>query len=151
MWIIKNSWSKNTRNYWCKQMEYEDFGWRSISLFFERVERIITVKVYVISESILCQGEVNNPSTANEAWRKKIEWYGKNNFLEDLNGIDCRKTEFVLRIFPDPRRKGSWRKFKKFQKAYSVTLKNSKDESSLCRRLMTSNGARWRKMYFPLH
>ena len=83
-----------------KQMEYEDFGWRSISLFFERVERIITVKVYVISESILCQGEVNNPSTANEAWRKKIEWYGKNNFLEDLNGIDCRKTEFVLRIFP---------------------------------------------------
>ena len=28
------------------------------------------------------------------------EWYGKNNFLQDLNGIDGRKREFVWRIFP---------------------------------------------------
>ena len=66
----------------------------------KKAERIITAKVYVFSDPILCQGETNNPSTANEAWRKKIEWYGKNNVLTDLNGIDGRKTEFVWRISP---------------------------------------------------
>ena len=59
-----------------------------MSLLSERAERIITAKVCVFSDSILCWGEVNNPSTANEAWKNKIEWYGKNNFFKDLNGID---------------------------------------------------------------
>ena len=76
-------------------MEYRNFTWRSISLLSEKAERIITAKVYAFSDSILCQGEVNNPSTANEVW-----WYGKNNFLKDLNGIDGRQTEFVWIIFP---------------------------------------------------
>ena len=67
-----------------KQMEYGDFAWRPISLVSERVERIITARVHVFSDSLLCQGEINNPSTANEAWREKIEWYDKNNFLEDF-------------------------------------------------------------------
>ena len=80
-------------------MEYGDCTWRSISLLSEEAERIISAKVYVFSDKILCQGEVNNPSTANEGWKKKIEWYGKNNFLKDLNGIDGRQTEFVWRIF----------------------------------------------------
>ena len=83
-------------------MEYGDLSWRSISLLSEKAERIITAKVYVFSDSILCQGEINNPSTANEAWRKKIEWYGKNDVLKYLNGIDGRKTEFVQQ----------WRRFK---------------------------------------
>ena len=62
-----------------KLMEYRDFGWRSMSLLSGRAERIITVKVCVISDLMLCQCEINNPRS-NEAWRKKIEWYGKNNF-----------------------------------------------------------------------
>ena len=83
-----------------KLREYGDFAWRSRSLLSEKAERIITAKVYVFSDSILCQSEINNQSTANEAWRKKIEWYGKKNVFKDLNGIDGRKTEFVWRISP---------------------------------------------------
>ena len=81
-------------------MEYGDFAWIPISLWSEEATQMITAKVYVFSDSILCQGEVSVPSTANEAWKKKIEWYGKNNFPEDLNGIDGRQTEFVWRFFP---------------------------------------------------
>ena len=83
-----------------KIMEYGDFTWRSTGLLSEEAERVITAKVYVFSDSILCQGDVNNPSTANEAWKKKNAWYGKSNFLKDSNGADGRKTEFVWRIFP---------------------------------------------------
>ena len=67
------------------RMEYGDIARISMSLLSERVERIITAKVCVFSDSIL---------------RKKIEWYGKNNFLEDLNGIDGRKTECAWRMCP---------------------------------------------------
>ena len=67
-----------------KMMEYGDFIWRSISLLCEKAELIITPKVYVFSESILSQGEVNNPSTANKAWKKKIEWLEKNYFRKNL-------------------------------------------------------------------
>ena len=64
-------------------MESWDVGWRSISLLSERAERIITAEVYVFPDSILCQGERNNSSTANEAWRitslkiwmERFEWY----------------------------------------------------------------------------
>ena len=56
---------------------------------------------------------------------KKIEWYGKSNFLKDSSGIDRRQTEFVWRIFPNPRGNS-----KILWKAYSVNLKNSKEESS---------------------
>ena len=52
----------------------------------------MTAKGYVFSGARLCQGEINNPSTANEAWR--------NNFLKDENGIDGSKTELVWRILP---------------------------------------------------
>ena len=43
-----------------------------MSLLSERLEWIITAKVYVFSDSILCQDEIDNPSTADEAWRKKL-------------------------------------------------------------------------------
>ena len=42
-----------------KIMEYGDFAWISISLLSEKAERIITD---VFSESILCEGEVSDPS-----------------------------------------------------------------------------------------
>ena len=117
-----------------KLMEYGDFPWRLMSLLSEKAERFISAKVYVVSDSVLCQGEINNPSTANQAWRKKIEWYGKNNFLKDLNGIDGRKTENSYGgSFQDSQRQRSRKSFTNLWIAHSVNLKNSKDESSLCR------------------
>ena len=61
--------------------------------------------------------------------RRKIEWYGKNNF-KDLNGIDGRIKEFVGRIFPRFTTIEIMEEVKKLCKAYSVNLKNLMDESS---------------------
>ena len=133
-----------------KIMEYEDFALRSISLLSEKAERIITAKVHVFSDSILCQGEASDQSTANAAWKKEVEWYGKNNFRKDLNGIDGRHTEFVWKISQDPRCWRSWRKFKNSRKAYSLNLKNSKDESFLCRCSRRSSGKKMAHNVFTI-
>ena len=74
-----------------KLMEYGDFTRTSISLLSGKAE----TKNYGQSPRLL-----RFNSTANEAWKDKIEWYGKNNLFKDLHGIDGRKTEFVWRIFP---------------------------------------------------
>ena len=51
-------------------MENGDFAWRSTSLLSVEAERVITAKVYVFSDSILCQGQISDPHKANEAWKK---------------------------------------------------------------------------------
>ena len=112
-------------------MEYGDFAWSSISLMSQEAERTITAKVYAFSDSILCLGELSDPSTANDAWKKKIEWYGKNNVLEDMNGIDGRQTVFVWRIVPRSTMLEILKEIQKSMKKHSVNLKNSKDEASL--------------------
>ena len=66
IWIVENS-----EIIGLKIMEYGDLAWRSTSLLSEQAERIITAKVYVFSDSIRCQGEVMNPSAANEAWQEE--------------------------------------------------------------------------------
>ena len=73
--------------------------------------------------------------------QKKIEGYGKNNFFKDLIGIDGGKTEFVWKLFPRFTTIGIVEEnLNIYEKAYSVNLKNSKDESSLCWCLMKSSG-----------
>ena len=105
-----------------KIMEYGDFTWRSTSLLSEKAERIITAKVYVFSYSKLCQSEVTDPSTANDAWKKKIELYGKNNLLKDLNGIDGMQTEFEWKIFPGFTTLGILEEIQKIMKSFQCEL-----------------------------
>ena len=134
-----------------KLVEYGDFAWWSMSLLSERAERIITVKVYVFSDSILCQGEINNPSTANQAWRKN--WMVlEDQFLKQLNGISMvERRNWYGGSFQDSQPWRSWRDSKVFEK-HTVWTSRIRRTNPLCvddswNRVET----RWRKMFSQLY
>ena len=93
-----------------KITEYGDFTWRSKSLLSEKAERKITAKVYVFSDSILSQGEVNNPSG-----RRKLNGTGRITSSRIWMVSMVVRRNLYEEISQDPR--WSERKFKNFMKS----------------------------------
>ena len=100
-----------------KLMEYWDFTSRSMSLLSEKAERIITATVYVFSDSILCQGELNNPSTTKRCLEEE-HWM-----------VRVKKTEFEWRIFPRSTTIGTMEAIQKLMK--SIQRENEEFEGRI--------------------
>ena len=57
-------------------INWEDSSWKHLSLVSD--EEVITLshaKVYVLSDSVLCLGTVNENPTSNSAWEEKLSWF----------------------------------------------------------------------------
>ena len=79
-------------------INFQDWRWVSTSLLHSPAYQYSTVKVNVFSDSVLCLGKWrDNPL---ESWKKQVQWYSDNNYLNELNRIDGQPMEFEWNIFP---------------------------------------------------
>ena len=54
----------------------EDSSWKQLSLVNdEEVISLSHAKVYVLSDSVLCLGKVNQNPTSNTVWEEKLSWF----------------------------------------------------------------------------
>ena len=82
----------------CDNIHWE---WKRLSLIGdETVINLLSTKVYVFSDSVLCLGRILQHPDANEAWKKRIEWITTSQSYRDYDGINGEPTEFEWNIFP---------------------------------------------------
>ena len=80
-------------------INWEFFLWKQLSLVNdEEVISLSHAKVYVISDSVLCLGKMNQNPTSNVAW--KLSWFKNSSQYRTLDPIDWEPMEFEWNIFP---------------------------------------------------
>ena len=82
-------------------MNWEDCSWKQLSLVSD--EEVISLshsKVYVISDSVLCFGKMNQNPTSNSAWEEKLTLFKSSSQYRTLDTINGDPMEFEWNIFP---------------------------------------------------
>ena len=83
------------------QSRSESSPWKQISLVNdEEVISLSHAKLYVISDSVLCLGKVNQNPTSNTAWERQLYWFKDSSQYRTLDTIDGEPMEFEWNIFP---------------------------------------------------
>ena len=82
------------------QSRSESSPWKQISLVNdEEVISLSHAKLYVISDSVLCLGKVNQNQTSNTVWEEKLSWFKDSPQYRTLDTIDGEPMEFEWNIF----------------------------------------------------
>ena len=78
------------------KIHWEKDSWKHVSLIGdETVINLQRTKVYVFSDSVLCQGRVHQHPQSNEAWKERIGWIiTDKSYRDDFDGINGEPTEF---------------------------------------------------------
>ena len=66
----------------------------------EEVISLSHAKVYVLSDSVLCLGKMNENPQTNMAWEDKLTWFKSSPQYRALDTIDVEPMEFEWNIFP---------------------------------------------------
>ena len=62
--------------YRVKTIKWEDSSWKYLSLIGdEQVISLQRTKVYVLSDSVLCLGKMNENPQSNIAWEERLGWF----------------------------------------------------------------------------
>ena len=72
-------------------INWEDSSWKQLSLVGdEQVISLLHTKVYVISDSVLCFGKMNQNPTSNTVWEDKLMWFKSSSQYRALDTIGQR-------------------------------------------------------------
>ena len=75
-------------------------SWRQLSLIGDETVIILQrTRVYVFSDSVLCQGRIHQHPKSNEAWKDRIAGVKAEKRCRDYDGINGEPTEFEWNIF----------------------------------------------------
>ena len=66
----------------------------------EQVISLQRTKVYVISDSVLCLGKMNENPQSNITWEQRLEWFKTTPEYRNLDRIDGDPMEFEWNFFP---------------------------------------------------
>ena len=81
------------------QISCESSPWKQLSLVNdEEVISLSHVKVYVLSDSVLCLGKMNQNPTSNTAWERQLDWFKDSSQYRTLDKIDGEQMEFECNI-----------------------------------------------------
>ena len=81
--------------------DWENSSWKYLSLIGdEQIIKLQHTKVYVLSDSVLCLGKMNENPRSNIAWEQRLEWFKSSPEYRTLNRIDGEPMEFEWNIFP---------------------------------------------------
>ena len=105
----------------------------------EEVISLSHAKIYLISDSVLCLGKMNQNPESNSTWEENMTWLKSSSQYRTLDTIYGEPMEFEWNIFPGYTRCSSATKFKSSCLKLSIH-QSLKDESSSCRCSMTSDG-----------
>ena len=82
--------------YGVNTINWDDSSWKHLSLIGdEEVISLSHAKVYVLSDSVLCLGKVNQNPQANTVWEDKLTWFKSSSQDIALDTIDGEPMEFV--------------------------------------------------------
>ena len=82
-------------------IDWEDSSWKHLSLVSdEEVISFSHAKIYVLSDSVLCLGKMNQNQTSNSAWEEKLSWLQSSSQYRTLDTIDGEPMEFEWNISP---------------------------------------------------
>ena len=82
---------------------WESSPWKHLSLVNdEEVTSLPHAKVYVVSDSVLCLGKLNQNPTSNTVWERQLGWFKDSSQYRTLDTIDGEPMEFERNIFQDP-------------------------------------------------
>ena len=82
-------------------INWRDSSWKQLSLVGdENVISLLHAKVYVLSDSVLCLGNMNQNPTSNSAWENRLTWLKSSPQHRTLDTIDGEPMEFEWNIFP---------------------------------------------------
>ena len=83
------------------QTSWETSSWKQLSLVNDgEVISLSHAKVYVLSNSVLCLGKVNQNPTSNTVWERQLDWFKDSFQYRTLDTIDGEPMEFEWNIFP---------------------------------------------------
>ena len=75
--------------------------WKQLSLVNdEEVISLSHAKGYVLSDSVLCLGKMNQRPTSNIVWEQQLGWFKDSSQYRILDTIDGEPMEFEWNIFP---------------------------------------------------
>ena len=81
-------------------INWEDYSWKYLSLIGgEQVISLLHTKVYVVSDSVLCLGKMNDPQS-NIAWEDSLTWFKSSPEYRPLDRIYGEPMEFEWNILP---------------------------------------------------
>ena len=86
--------------YGVKTMNWEDSSWKYLSLIGDEQISLLHTKVYVLSDSVLCFGKMNENPQSNIAWEDRLTWFKSSSEYRALDRIDGEPMEFEWNIFP---------------------------------------------------
>ena len=79
---------------------WEKHSWKYLSLIGdETIINLQRAKVYVFSDSVLCQGRIHQHPKSNEAWKNRVTGIQSGKSYRDYDGISGEPTEFEWNIF----------------------------------------------------
>ena len=88
--------------YGMSTINWEHSSWKYLSLVAdEQVISLLHTKVYVISDSVLCFGKMNENPRSNTAWEERLAWFKSSPEYRSLDRIDGEPIEFEWNIFPE--------------------------------------------------
>ena len=83
------------------QISWESSPWKQLSLANdEEVISLSHAKVYIISDSVLCLGNMNQYPISNTVWERQLEWFRDSSQYRTLDTTDGEPMEFGWNIFP---------------------------------------------------
>ena len=91
---------KSDENFGVPQISWEDFPWQQLSLVNDEEVSLSHAKVYVLSDSVLCLGKVNQNTISNTVWEEKLSWFKDSSQYRTLDTTDGEPLEFESNIFP---------------------------------------------------
>ena len=98
----------------------------------EEVISLLHTKVYVLSDSVLCFGKVNENPQSNTALCDRLMWFKSSPEFKALDRIDGEPMEFDWNIFPGFTTLELCNNVQEFMNTWA-TQHNYKDELSSCR------------------
>ena len=88
-------------DFWSVSNQLESSPWKQLSLVNdEDVISLSHAKVYVLSDSVLCLGNMNQNPTSNTVWERQLGWFKDSSQYRTLDTIDGDPMEFEWNIFP---------------------------------------------------
>ena len=83
------------------QISWEMSLWKQLSLVNdEEVISFSHAKVYVLSDSVLCLGKINQNPTSNTAWEQQLYWFKDLPQYRTLGRINGEPMVFEWNVFP---------------------------------------------------
>ena len=83
-------------------INWDDSSWKHLSLIGdEEVISLSHAKVYVLSDSVLCLGKMNENPQTNTVWEDKLTWFKSSSQYRALDTIDGEPMEFEWNISQD--------------------------------------------------